>query len=372
LLKRSACRSFLKDRCPQPHIRYRLHPARFRCCCCCYYPLGCCCSLLCACCVRNTVIDNHEIHCYPIAGLRVNVRSGAKEERDTQAQGFGRCEVQDLYNSIGVSNALLRTLFVVAGAGAAGVSRTSFIYIILQVSIKDGSFDGLEGLDPTVSWSDSTKSGDLDLTYGIEASIRPTSDIASLPKAIWGKASTRISDWDVTARGELDGQDFSRADVTLDASNLNSDLSLHLDATANGEFLINNVEATKGIDQDGARITVTPRYNVQTEEKDVVITYAKDKTSAKITASPDAQEITLSQQIDFQNRIAPTFNNVGDISVEWERTLKAGGSVTTSLTPNKEIDVVWKDGEWTANVNMPISGTDILGATVSIKRDVEF
>jgi len=265
--------------------------------------------------------------------------------------------------------------FVVAVAAAAAatgsVSRTSFAYL-LQVSIKDGSFDGLEGLDPTVSWSDSTKSGDLDLTYGIEASIRPTSDIASLPKAIWGKASTRISDWDVTARGELDGQDFSRADVTLDASNLNSDLSLHVDATANGEFLINNVEATKGIDQDGARITVTPRYNVQTEEKDVVITYAKDKTSAKITASPDAQEITLSQQIDSQNRIAPTFNNVGDISVEWERTLKAGGSVTTSLTPNKEIDVVWKDGEWTASVNMPISGTDILGANVSIKRDVEF
>jgi len=240
------------------------------------------------------------------------------------------------------------------------------------VHIKDGNFNSLDGLDPTVSWSDSTKSGDLDLSYGIDASIRPTSDIASLPKAIWGKASTRVSDWDVTARGEIDGQDFSRADLEIDAANPKSDLSVHIDAQANGELVVNSVEATKGIDQDGARITVTPRYNVQTEEKDVVLTYAKDKTSAKIVASENAQEITLSQQIDELNRIAPTFNNVGDVSVEWERKLKKGGSVTTNFTPNKEIDVEWKDGEWTASVNMPISGSDILGANVSIKRDVEF
>jgi len=226
-------------------------------------------------------------------------------------------------------------------------------------------------LDPTVSWSDSTKTGDLDLEYGIEASIRPTSDIATLPKAIWGKASTRFQDWDVTARGELDGQDFSRADVAIDAANPKSDMSLHLDAQANGELLIQSVELTKGIDQDGARITVTPRYNFQTEEKDVVLTYAKDQTSAKIVASEVTQEITISQQIDDVNRIAPTFNNAGDFSIEWERKLKRG-SVTASLTPNKEIDVEWKDNEWTASVNMPIMGMDIMGANVSIKRDVEF
>jgi hypothetical protein len=227
-------------------------------------------------------------------------------------------------------------------------------------------------LDPTVSWSDSTKSGDLDLSYGIDASIRPTSDIASLPKAIWGKAKTKVSDWDVTARGELDGQDFSRADVTFDASNAKSDLTVRVDAQANGSFVVNTVEATKGFDQDGARITVTPRYNIQTEEKDVVVTYAKDKLAAKITASQDVQEFTISQQIDAENRVAPTFNNLGDVSVEWERKLKKGGSVTASLTPNKMVDVEWKDGEWTASVNMPIKGTDVLGANVSIKRDVEF
>ena len=241
-----------------------------------------------------------------------------------------------------------------------------------QISIKDGSFNGLDGLDPTVSWSDSTKSGDLDLSYGIDASIRPTSDLASLPKAIWGKAKTKVSDWDVTARGELDGQDFSRADVTVDAASVKSDIAVRLEAQANGSFIVNSVEATKGFNQDGARITVTPRYNVQTEEKDVVLTYAKDKTAAKITASQDLQEITLSQQIDAENRIAPTFSNLGDVSIAWERKLKKGGSVTTSLTPNKVVDVEWKDGEWTASVNMPIKGTDILGANVSIKRDVEF
>ena len=72
---------------------------------------------------------------------------------------------------------------------------TSSVDRCFQIKVRDGNFDGLDGLDPTLTWSDSVTSGDIDLAYGIEASATPTSDIASLPRKIWGKASTDVSGW---------------------------------------------------------------------------------------------------------------------------------------------------------------------------------
>jgi hypothetical protein len=212
----------------------------------------------------------------------------------------------------------------------------------------------------------------LDLSYGVEASARPTTDLASLPKSIWGKAKTDISGWGVSARAEMDGQDFKNANVELDANNEEADLSVHMEASAGENFALRSVEATKGFDKDGARITFTPRYNIETEDKDVEIIYNKDKTNVKLTASADNQEVTISQQIDNDNRIAPTVNRNGDLSVEWERRLSDDGLLTATLRPNESLDVEWRDAAWTANVNMPIDGTNINGANVSIKRDVSF
>jgi hypothetical protein len=123
---------------------------------------------------------------------------------------------------------------------------------------------------------------------------------------------------------------------------------------------------------DDARVTINPRYNLETEEADVVVNYSNDKTSVKLVASADSQEVTVSQQIDDDNRIAPTINSNGELSVEWERRLGDDRTLTARVKPNDNLDVEWKDDAWTANVNMPIDGTNINGANVSIKRDVNF
>jgi len=264
----------------------------------------------------------------------------------------------------------------------------------LSITVRDGNFDGLDGLDPTLAWEGSSSGGDVDLSYGIEAAVRPTTDVASLPKSIWGKASTSVSGWGVSARADVDAQNLDSADVEVDADNEDLDLSVKLQASAGSGFSVNSVEATKGLDVNGARVTVNPRMNLDTEEKDVVVNYSTDDTSIKLTASADSQEVevsksmdgtditltasadsqevTISRQIDDDNRIAPTVNNKGDISVEWERSLGDDSSLTATLKPNDSLDVEWKDDAWTASVNMPIEGTNINGANVSIKRDVSF
>ena len=240
----------------------------------------------------------------------------------------------------------------------------------LQINVQDGSFADLGGLDPSLTWSASTSSGDVDIEYGIEASARPTSDLASLPKNVWGKASTNVSGWGVSARAEFTGTDFSKADVDIDADN--GDLAIHVDASAGDGFSVSNVEATKSFDQDGAKITVNPRYNVATEEADVVVAYSKDGTDIEVTASQADQSVTISRQLDDDNRVAPTLASNGDISVEWERSLGDGNSLTATLKPNESVDLEWNDASWTANINLPIDGTDITGTNVSIKREVNF
>jgi hypothetical protein len=281
----------------------------------------------------------------------------------------------------------LLALAAVVGTAAAGKPQ-------LSISVRDGSFDGIDGLDPTVNWEGASSSGDVDLSYGIESAVRPTSDIASLPRNFWGKASTDVSGWGVSARADVDAQARDHADLEIDANNAGADLSLRMVASAGSGFSVESVEATKGLDMNGARVTVNPRYNVADEQADVVINWANggtnveltasadsqsvvidhsmDNTSIKLTASADNQEVTISQQVDDNNRVSPTVSRNGDISVEWERTLSDDSSLTATLKPNDSLDVEWKDADWTANVNMPIDGANINGANVSIKRDVNF
>jgi len=303
----------------------------------------------------------------------------------------------------------LLALFAVVGTAAAARPQ-------LSISVRDGNFDGLDGLDPTLNWEGSAKTGDVSLDYGIESAVRPTTDIASLPRNIWGKASTNVAGWGVSARADVDGQDRSSAALEFDADNQDADLSLRLTASAGGGFNVRRVEATKGLDVNGARVTINPRYDVEAEAADVVLGYDNgstnvrltasadsqevnvkhsldntkieltasadnqeisidhqmDKTNIRLTASADNQEVTISQQLDDNNRVAPTINNRGDISVEWERTLGDDSSLTARLKPNDSLNVEWRDNDWTANVDMPMSGANINGANVHIKRDIKF
>ena len=57
---------------------------------------------------------------------------------------------------------------------------------------------------------------------------------------------------------------------------------------------------------------------------------------------------------------------------KFEQTLGDDNSVTTTVKPDESIDVEWKDDSWTANVNMPLDGTEIAGSNVNIKREINF
>lgn len=259
----------------------------------------------------------------------------------------------------------LSAFALLAIASSASASRP-----VLSIKVADGSHDSISGLDPTLSWSSTAAAGDIDIEYGIEAAATPTSDIASLPKNIWGKASGSVGEWGVSARAEFTGTDFTQAAIDIDASDETS--SVRIEASAgSGGVTVGDITATKSFDVDGAGVSVTPRYSVASGDADVVLSYSKDENVIEVTASESEQSITISRQIDDENRIAPTLTSAGGFSVEWEKSLD-NGSLTTTLTPNEGINLEWSDSSWTANIDLPLDGTDITGANVSVKRDVSF
>lgn len=258
------------------------------------------------------------------------------------------------------------TIFALAmGLASAGKPQVS-------ISVRDGKYDGLDGLDPTISWEGSSQAGEMDVSYGIEASVRPTSDIASLPKSVWGKVTASVGNgWGVSARAETDRIDhiMDNAQFELEADQPDSQLNLRLTANTAG---VKEVRATKGMEAAGGSMEIEPRYNVETSESDITIRYDHDGTNLELTASAENQELTISQQVDDDNKLSPTVNNRGDVSLAWERRISDDSRVTTTLKPNDSLNVEWQDSDWTASVNMPMDGANINGADVSIKRDVQF
>ena len=95
-----------------------------------------------------------------------------------------------------------------------------------KITVQDGSYSDVYGLSPEVSWSNSNQVGDVSVDYGIEADLRVTKDIAqiaSLPKSIWGKLSSQLGAWGVSASADL--QDYSQADVEVGVENSEEGLS---------------------------------------------------------------------------------------------------------------------------------------------------
>merc|ERR1712032_861734 len=100
----------------------------------------------------------------------------------------------------------------------------------LSLNIHNGNFKNIGGLNPCLSWSTSCAPCDIDVEYGIKASVIPTTDIASLPQNIWGKVSKSISGWGFSARADISGTDFRNTGINVDAVNGESDISFHLKA----------------------------------------------------------------------------------------------------------------------------------------------
>lgn len=241
-----------------------------------------------------------------------------------------------------------------------------------KITVQDGKYSDLTGLKPIASWSNSNEVGDLDVDYGIKADVRVTKDIASLPQKIWGKVSSQIGSWGVSARADFQGLDYTNADIKIGTENKDVGLNLSIGGNCGIDGIaLDKIEGNKLCEADGAKFNINPRYDVQSEEATVGVSYEKEGTSINVEASKDTQSLTISSQLDEENRIAPTFSNTGGISIEWEHAV-GDSVVTTTFTPEKSVRVDWEEGGWKTNILMDLEKTDITNVKVSVKKDLIF
>lgn len=246
----------------------------------------------------------------------------------------------------------------------------------ISLNLKNGNFDGLKDLNPTLSCVGSNKEGDVEFTYGLDIALNPTKNIKSLPRTIWGKTKSNIGGWMTSIRAEVNAQSLKSINFVATAECEEEDISVKaIGSYGDNNVLVSKIQGTKTYKNETAKtsISITPRYNLELEEGDVVIDYAQDKAKFEIIASKTTQQITLSQELNSVNRIGTTLTNYGDVTFEFEKTLVDGSSVTTSVKPNEYLNVRWKDRGWLTNINLPMDGImDIKGVNVDIKKQVTF
>lgn len=252
--------------------------------------------------------------------------------------------------------ALVLAIFGTADAGK---------YPSVSVTIKDGSYGALDAIDPEVSYSTGVSALGCDFQAGATSSVKPTLDVLSLPRSLWGKISTDVAGWSLSSRVGLNLVDDNNAAIDLAASNDDLDTSIKVGK-------LNNLEVEKGFDLLGGRFAIVPRYNIASSQADVTLAYDSDSTTVTIDASSDAQKLTVSQQITDGHRLTPSITSSGDFSVARKKDLGNGDSLTTTLTPGDNVNIKWEDGPWTAEFATNLDGYKTEGLNVRVHRKVTF
>ena len=75
---------------------------------------------------------------------------------------------------------------------------------------------------------------------GATSSVKPTLDVLSLPRSLWGKISTDVAGWSLSSRVGLNLVDDNNAAIDLAASNDDLDTSIKV-----GESILSNKSVRK-------------------------------------------------------------------------------------------------------------------------------
>mmetsp|Transcript_37907 Transcript_37907/g.55876 ORF Transcript_37907/g.55876 Transcript_37907/m.55876 type:complete len:269 (-) Transcript_37907:74-880(-) len=255
-------------------------------------------------------------------------------------------------------------------------SASASNYPKFTVHIQDGNFADLDGLRPTVKWESTCESKGFDIKYGADAKACLTTDILSLPQTFWGKFSRKVGGWNLSTKASVQADNLKNSKYEISADNEENDFSIKmLGSAGKDDFSVSSVENTMGF----SKVTERAKYNFQTKEAELTLGCdVKDGTYVQSSTFLDSdrsvrEEVTVAQLIGDNHRIAPTVTSDKDLKLEWKYLLEGGDYVTTTYRLKDSLDVKWRDGPWTVNMNVPLEGyVGVAGTNVNIKRDLNF
>lgn len=254
------------------------------------------------------------------------------------------------------------------------------------ISVKDGKFlDSAESLDPTIDWATSTEVNGVDVDYGVRAAV---STKEGSERTAWGKAIFNSGNgWKLSAKGEMDVNTRSSADIELDVLNEDIDLSLGVDGTVSKDGGLDVVYAeldkfsdTNILGRKGS-LEIKPRYDFGEAKGSIVVEYESEAMSASLEASQEERTLKISRKVGKLFGVIPYLDDAKysvvisdqeDMIFEYDREIDEDGSVTARFRPDDYAEIVWKDNGWIASAKSSMDGFNPVSPDISIKRDVSF
>lgn len=228
-----------------------------------------------------------------------------------------------------------------------GVNASRFIPS-LSVDIKDGLYDGLECLQPKLTWESSSSFNDKDLKYGYAISANSKKMIK---KKIWGVFSIASGGWNFATKAEAgSGKEIA---LNVNANCNAADLQLNVAGNVGLEgSSIKTMFLNKRVELGGGTLTVKPLLNISERRRGLAITF-ENNLHALTLASNDVGKMAKVSREFGPNVISSTIKDDGSTAFEIERSLGEGNAVVVSVLPNKFMRLRWIDRGWTTVVKKP-------------------
>lgn len=119
----------------------------------------------------------------------------------------------------------------------------------------------------------------------------------------------------------------------------------------------------------GGKLSLNPRYAVDSRSPDVGAAYSVGGTSVAIDTA--GSKLTVSQKLGENNIITPTVNTDGVWSLAYTRQVTDSGSLTTTYKPDTSLKFEFRDGPWVGSLVSPVDGYINFGKMgVTLKRSV--
>eukprot|EP00934_Nitzschia_sp_Nitz4_P005775 Nitzschia sp. Nitz4//scaffold304_size22322//13444//14659//NITZ4_008572-RA/size22322-snap-gene-0.2-mRNA-1//1//CDS//3329547073//5765//frame0 len=255
--------------------------------------------------------------------------------------------------------------FLAANASAIAVPKPE---LSVGLNVGEDQKGSLGGIEPKVKWGTSGEVAGVGVEGGVEMTVQ---EIDQVPATnVWGRLKKSFAGLgEVSVRGAMDANARDTVDLDVRANGFGTAVQVIGQASLNS-IAVSKVQANKNVDVMGGTLRVNPKYDVAKAQPDVTLGYSMGNTNVQVEAQK--QKLTVDHGLSDKDRIIPTVDTKGDVTLSYTRSL-VGGRISTTWIPNDSVQIRWNDDVYETTIKAPLDGyfKAMRGLKVNMKRTVD-
>jgi hypothetical protein len=181
-------------------------------------------------------------------------------------------------------------------------------------------------------------------------------DNGSLPYTVWGKIKKQFGKWNVATKLDTSSKKLELVSVEGTVSGKSTQFQIKGQYDIQQQTgKVSTIQAIQKLDTASAgSIKIHPKYNVETQQTDVSVSYGIRDTVIIVDANINEQKITLQQNFGNDNNIiAPSITNTGEFDIEYSRAIGENGIASVQFQQNNGFIFQYEDPTWIASLITP-------------------